>query len=80
MTLNEDEELDRILAGADFTETDNEPRLSPELVGAVVTPTDDAINTQEMARREGRVRETQQGEGSCQGPSLSFSPKFTQWE
>ena len=73
MTLNEDEELDRILAGADFTETDNKPRLSLELVGAVVTPTADAISTQEMALREGRVRETQLGEGSCQGPSLSFS-------
>ena len=66
--------MDRILAGADFTETDNEPRLSLELVGAVVTPTDDAISTQEMALREGRVRETQLVEGSCQRSSLSFSP------
>ena len=36
--MNLDEELDRILARADFTEVgqaDNEPRLSSELVGAV---------------------------------------------
>ena len=38
MNLDEDEELDRILAGADFTEggvAEDEPRISPELVGAV---------------------------------------------
>ena len=41
MNPNEDEKLDRILAGADFTEdgmADDEPRLSPELVGAVELP------------------------------------------
>ena len=38
MSLDEDVELDRILASADFTEdcaANNEPGLSPELVGAV---------------------------------------------
>ena len=78
MNLDEDSELDRILAGADFTPdgmANNEPGISPELVGAVTTPTLDAYSTQEMALRAGRVGDTQLGEGSCQGPSLSFSPK-----
>ena len=67
--------MDRILAGADFTETDNEPRLSPELVGAVVTPTDDAISTQEMALREGRVREMQLGgRAHARGPPYLSLP------
>ena len=35
MNPNEDEELNRILARVDFTETDDEPSLSPELIGAV---------------------------------------------
>ena len=38
MNLGEDETLDNILAGGDFTEggmADDEPRLSLELVGAV---------------------------------------------
>ena len=75
MNPNEDKELDRILAGADFTETDDEPRLSPELVGAVVTPTADVSSTQEMALPERRGGETQPGEkGSCQRRSLSFFP------
>ena len=74
MNPNQDEELDSILAGAAFTDTDDEPRLSPELVGAVVTFTADASSTQEMALREGRGGETQPREGSCQG-LLSFSPK-----
>ena len=73
MNPNEDEELDHILAGANFTKTDDEPRLSPELVGAIVTPMADALSTQEMALREERVGEMQPGEGSYQGPSLSFS-------
>ena len=64
MNPNEDEELDRILAEADFTETDDEPSLSPELVGAVATPTADALSTKEMSLGEGRVGETQPGEGS----------------
>ena len=41
MNLDEDVELDCILAGADFTEggkADDEPGLTPELVGAVVLP------------------------------------------
>ena len=77
MNPNEDEELDRILAGADFTVADNEPRLSLVLVATVVTSTADALSTQEMALCEGRVGVTQSGEGSCQGPSLSFSPTVT---
>ena len=81
MNLNEDEELDRIVAGAGFPEdgtANDESGLSPELVGAVITPTLDASSTQEMALREGRVGNTQLGEGSCQGPSLSFSPTMMQ--
>ena len=75
MNLEEDVELDRILAGANFTEdgtADDKPGLSPELVGAVITPTPDAVSTQEMALREGRVEVKQNGEGLRQGPSLSF--------
>ena len=78
MNLDEDAELDRILAGADFTEdgaANDESGISPELVGAVPTPTHDASSTQEMAFREGRGGDhTRLGEDSCQGPSLSFSP------
>ena len=74
MNPNEDKELDCILAGADFSKTDDEPRLSPKLVGAVVTPMADAMSTQEMALHKGRVGETQPEKGSCQGYSLSFSP------
>ena len=58
-------------------ESNDEPGLSPELVGAVITPTLDAVSTQEMALREGRVEATQNGEGLCQGPSLSFSQLCT---
>ena len=75
MNPNEDEKLDRILAEVDFKETDDEPRLSPDLETAVVTPTAVASSTQEMALSEERGRETQPGEASCQGPSLSFSLK-----
>ena len=78
MNLEDDTELDRIPAGADFTEdgaADDEPGLLPELVGAVtcITPTLDAVSTQEKALREGRVEVTQNGKVLCQGPSLSFS-------
>ena len=69
-------ELDRILVEADFTESgeaDDKPGLSPELLGAVVTPTVDTGSTQEMAPHERRERVMQTEEGSCQGPSLSFS-------
>ena len=50
--MNLDEKLDCILARVDFTEggeANDEPALSPELVGAVMTPTVDASSTQEMA-------------------------------
>ena len=76
MNLEEDTELDRILAGVDFTEdgaANDQPGLSLELVGAVKTPTLDAAITHEMALRDGRVGVTQNGEGLCQGPSLSIS-------
>ena len=56
MNLDDDVELDFILAGADFTagcEVD-EPGLSPELVGAVVIPTVDAGSAQGMAPHGGR--------------------------
>ena len=82
MNLDEDAELDRILAGADFTEggaANEESENSPELVGAVPTPTQAAQCTQEMALREGRVGDKQLGEGSCQGPSPSFSPTEPKW-
>ena len=58
MNLVEDKELDRILTGADFTEgdeADDELGLSPELVGAVVTPRVDASSTQVMALHEWRI-------------------------
>ena len=57
MNLDEDTELDHILAGVDFTEggeADDEPGVSPELVGAVVTPTVDTGSAQGMAPHEGR--------------------------
>ena len=53
MNPNENEELDRILTGTNFAEMDDEPRLLPKLVGAVVTPMADVLSTQEMALREG---------------------------
>ena len=57
-------ELDCILAGADFTESgeaDDEPGLSLELVGVVVTPTVDTGSAQGMTPREGREGVTQTG-------------------
>ena len=60
MNHDEDTELDRILAGAELAdyieggEVDEEPRPSPELVEAVMTPTVDVVNAQEMASHEGR--------------------------
>ena len=54
MNLDEDVELDRILAGKDFAEgdeADQEPGLSPELAGVVTTPTVDAASAQGMATR-----------------------------
>ena len=53
MNLEEEAELDRILAGADCVtsgEADEEPGPSPELLGAVETPTVDAVSTQGMAQ------------------------------
>ena len=66
MNLDEDKNLDHILTRADFNEgceMDDEQRLSPKLVGAVVTPTVDSSSTQVMAPREGRLGVTQSGEG-----------------
>ena len=77
MNPDEDTELDRILAGADYIDggqADEEPGPSPELLGAVKTPTVDAVNAQGIAPRDGREGVTQSGKGSCQGPSLCFSP------
>ena len=76
MNLDEDVDLDWILVGADFTEggeADQKPGLSPEFVGAITTPTVDAVNTQGMAPPEGREGVTQTGEGLYQGPFPSFS-------
>ena len=72
----EDDEIDRILAGADFVESEEaegEPRPTPELIGAVQSPTIDAASTEGMAPREGSAGELRTGEGLCQGPSLCIS-------
>ena len=76
MNLDEDVELDRILARADFTEegeADDEQGLSQELVGAVMTPSVHASNTQEMAFRDGRVGVTQTGRRGLMPTSLPIS-------
>ena len=77
MNPDKDAELNRILAGPYYIEggeADEETGPSPELLGAVKTPTVDTVSTQGMALREGREGVTQFGEGSClQGPSLGFS-------
>ena len=79
MNPDKDTELNRILVGAesaDYIEggkVDEEPGPSPELVGAVVTPTVDAVSAQRMASHKGRKRVTQIRVGSCQGSSLCFS-------
>ena len=55
MNFNEDEEINRILAGADFIDTEEaegEPRPTPELIGAIESPTIDAISTEGMAPNE----------------------------
>ena len=82
MSSSDEGELDRILGGAELDELEN-MNLSPqrtncsrELLGVVLTPTDDAISMAGLAHREGRTGELQEG-GSCQGPSLSFSDMHT---
>ena len=76
MNPAEEAELDCILAGADYTECDEvseQPGPSPALIGAVTTPTMDAISAEGMAPRKRREGITLVGGGSCQGPSLSLS-------
>ena len=78
MNLDDNVELDRILAGAEFTEggeSDQESAFSPELVGSFATPTVDAVIAQGTAPREGRQGVTQTGEGLLQGP-FPFSPNL----
>ena len=51
----EEAELNHILAGADYVEggeADEEPGSSPELLGAVETPTVNAVSAQGMAQNE----------------------------
>ena len=82
MSFSDDDDLDHILAGADYVEPDQamlEPGPTPELLGAVESPTDDAVSVEGMAPREGsegelRIgEELQIGEGLCQWPSPCFS-------
>ena len=70
MNLDEGMELDRILA-----EADDEPGLSPEIVGAVVTPTVDAGSAQGIAPRGGEGR----GNADWGGLMPGALPIFLSW-
>ena len=72
----EEAELDCILAGVEYNECDEtseRPGPSPELTGAVMTPTMDAVSAKGMAPGEERKGVTQIKGGSCQWPCLSLS-------
>ena len=61
-TMNpaEEAELDCILARADYPEWDEaseQPAPSPEVIGAVMIPTMDAVSAEGMAPHEGREGE-----------------------
>ena len=78
MNPAEETELDRTLAGTDYTECDEaseQPGPSPGLIEAVTTPRMEAVSAEGMAPHEGRERVTRVGGDSCQaeGPSLSLS-------
>ena len=66
--------LDHILVGADYTECEEameQPGSTPELLGTVRTPTNDAGGTEGRAPCEGSGGKLRVKGGSCQGPSLS---------
>ena len=75
-------ELDHILAGADYTEYDEaseQPGPSPELTGAVTTPTMDAVSAEGMAPLEWRkgVTEGKAGRRWLLPGAFSFSLTMT---
>ena len=73
MSLAEEAELGGIPAGVDYTEYDEASEQlgpSPELSGAVTTPTMDAVSEEAMAPSEGREGVTRIEGDSCQRPSL----------
>ena len=75
MNPSEETELDCILIGANYMECDEateQPRSTPELLGAVRTSTNDAEGTEGIAPHEESGGELWLGGGSCQGPSLSL--------
>ena len=64
MNLAEEAELDRILERVEYTECDEateQPGPLPELIGAVRTPTKNAVSAGGMALHKGREREMQVG-------------------
>ena len=69
MSISDDDYLDCILAAADDI---IEPRPTPELLGAVESPTSDALGAEGMAPREGSSGVRRNGEGLCQGPPLGL--------
>ena len=66
MSISDEEDyLDCILAAAGDI---SEPGPTPELLGAVESPTSDAMGAEGMAPREGSIGVLRNGEGLCQGP------------
>ena len=68
MNLEEEVEFDCILARANYIEggeADEERGSSPELPGAVDSPTLDAVSAQGMTPHKGSERELQTGVGFC---------------
>ena len=76
MNPSEEAELDHILAGADYTkcgEAMEQPRSTPELLGAVRSPMNDAAGAEGMAHREESGGELPVGGSSCRRTfSISF--------
>ena len=69
MDVEDYAELDRILEQVELLE----PETSPELVGAVGTPTKDAtVSAEGLAPREGGDSRLWNGGDSCQGSSPSL--------
>ena len=64
-----------VLAGADYVESDlaYEPVPTPEILGAVESPTEDAYGAEGMAPREGSGGELRTGGDRCQGPPPCLS-------
>ena len=72
MSFIEDDDMDRILTGANYVEPDQvilDTGSMPELLGAVESPTGDTVSREGMAPREGSEGELQIGEW----PSSCFS-------